>query len=225
MQPLVLLAGMNCTADLWAGCGVDDAITPQLTARSVDAQVDLLLSELPPTFVLGGLSLGAIVAMAIIARAPERVSGLCVVSTNAKAPTALQQESWHGWLDQLDGGAAPRDLQKQIIGSLLTPAVAASRPDLVERTLRMGDETGASALRAQLQMQTTRVDLRPGLARVAAPTLVVSGADDAICPPSFHTEIAAAVPGARMVTLEGGHLLPLERPDAFGALVRSWRPR
>ncbi|MFE1646669.1 alpha/beta fold hydrolase [Microbacterium sp. P01] len=225
MQPLVLLAGMNCTADLWAGCGVDDAITPQLTARSVDAQVDRLLSELPPTFVLGGLSLGAIVAMAIIARAPERVSGLCVVSTNAKAPTARQQESWRGWLDQLDGGAAPRDLQKQIIGSLLTPAVAASRPDLVERTLRMGDETGASALRAQLQMQTTRVDLRPGLARVAAPTLVVSGADDAICPPSFHTEIAAAVPGARMVTLEGGHLLPLERPDAFGALVRSWRPR
>ncbi|MFE1665101.1 alpha/beta fold hydrolase [Microbacterium sp. P02] len=225
MQPLVLLAGMNCTADLWAGCGVDDAITPQLTATSVDAQVDRLLSELPPTFVLGGLSLGAIVAMAIIARAPERVSGLCVVSTNAKAPTTLQQESWRGWLEQLDGGAAPRDLQKQIIGSLLTPAVAASRPDLVERTLRMGDETGAPALRAQLQMQTTRVDLRPGLARVAAPTLVVSGADDAICPPSFHTEIAAAVPGARMVTLEGGHLLPLERPDAFGALVRSWRPR
>ena len=71
--PLVLLPGMNCTADLWAGCGVDDALTPVLAEQSIDTQVDRLLAELPPLFVLGGLSLGAIVAMALVVRAPERV--------------------------------------------------------------------------------------------------------------------------------------------------------
>ena len=85
--PLVLLPGMNCTADLWTGCGVDDALTPVLDEQSIDTQVDRLLAELPPLFVLGGLSLGAIVAMALVARAPERVARLCLASTNAKAPT------------------------------------------------------------------------------------------------------------------------------------------
>jgi pimeloyl-ACP methyl ester carboxylesterase len=87
----------------------------------------------------------------------------------------------------------------------------------------MADATGTTALRAQLQMQSTRVDLRAALRTVTVPTLLVSGAQDAICPPQFHAEIAAELPRARLVTIDGGHLLPLEQPAAFGALLRTWR--
>ncbi len=225
MTPLVLLAGMNCTADLWTGCGLDDALTPKLTRSSIQAQIDALLAELPWRFVIGGLSLGAIVAMALVARAPERVAGLCVTSTNAKGPTPAQQHSWRAWVARLDAGERPRALQAEIVAELLSPAAAADRPDLVERTLAMADATGSEDLRAQLLMQTTRTDLRPALRKVEVPTLVVSGAADAISPPAFHIEIASALPHGGVVTLDGGHLLPMERPEAFGALVRSWRER
>ena len=223
MLPLVLLPGMNCTADLWAGCGVGDALTPALEEQSIDAQVDRLLADLPPRFVLGGLSLGAIVAMALVARAPQRVERMCLVSTNAKAPTPEQQASWRKWVDRLDRGESARTLQSDILGALLSSASTRGRPDLVERTLAMADATGAAALRAQLQMQSTRVDLRSALREVTVPTLVVSGALDAICPPRFHEEIADELADARIVTIDGGHLLPLERPDAVGALLRAWR--
>ena len=225
MPPLVLLAGMNCTADLWTGCGVDDALTPELTEPSIHLQVDRLLDELPPRFILGGLSLGAVVAIAVVARAPERAVGLCVTSVNAKAPTSEQQQSWRTWRARLDAGEPPRALQAEIVADLLSPATVRDRPDLVERTLAMADETGSDNLRSQLLMQSTRTDLRPALAQVGIPTLVVSGAEDAICPPAFHTEIASALPHGGVVTLDGGHLLPMERPEAFGALVRSWRER
>ena len=223
MLPLVLLPGMNCTADLWTGCGVDDALTPVLGEQSIDTQVDRLLAELPPRFVLGGLSLGAIVAMALVARAPERVERLCLVSTNAKAPTPEQRASWRTWIDRLDAGESARSLQTDILAALLSPDAARDRPDLVERTLAMADATGTATLRAQLRMQSTRVDLRPALRDVTVPTLLVSGAQDAICPPQFHAEIAAELARARLVTIDGGHLLPLERPDSVGALLRAWR--
>jgi len=87
----------------------------------------------------------------------------------------------------------------------------------------MADETGTARLRAQLLMQGTRVDLRPALRDVTVPTLLVSGAQDALCPPEFHVEIAAQLPRARVVTIDGGHLLPLEQPEAFGALLRGCR--
>jgi len=225
VPPLVLLAGMNCSADLWTGCGLDDAITPVLAESSVVAQVDRLLSELPPLFVLGGLSLGAVVAMALAVRAPERAAALCLVSTNAKGPTSAQYAEWQEWVDRLDAGESPRDLQAGILGALLSPAAMAASPELVDRTLAMADDTGSAVLRRQLEMQMTRTDLRPDLPRVEVPTLVVSGAQDAICPPEFHTEIASRLRRGRVVTLEGGHLLPLERPDAFGELVRMWRER
>lgn len=225
MAPLVLLAGMNCTADLWSGCGLDDALVPDLVEDTMTAQVDRLLDELPPTFVLGGLSLGAIVAMALAVRAPSRVAGLCLVSTNAKGPTEVQRASWNDWIAQLEAGVSAADLQRSILEGLLSPAVVGTRPDLVARTVAMGRATGSARLAAQLRLQLTRTDLRRGLGGVAAPALVVSGASDAICPPRFHMEIAAALPNARVVSLDGGHLLPVERPEAFGALVRSWRAR
>ena len=222
MLPLVLLPGMNCTADLWTECDLGEALTPMLSEESIDAQVDRLLAELPPLFALGGLSLGANVAMALVVRAPERVVRLCLVATNAKAPTVEQRTSWQNWIDRLDAGESARSLQADILPGLLS-SDAANRPVLVRRTLAMADATGPARLRAQLRMQSTRIDLRPALRAVSVPTLLVSGAEDSVCPPEFHLEIAAALPRARVVTIDGGHLLPMERPDAFGALVRGWR--
>ncbi|MEV7610868.1 alpha/beta fold hydrolase [Microbacterium sp. NPDC089320] len=225
--PLVLLAGMNCTTDLWADAGFDSSegggvIRPVLDRPTVSYQVAALLGDLPDTFVLVGHSLGGIVGMALALAAPQRVAGLVLVSTNAKAPTEPQRSGWREWLSRLDAGADARALQQSILSPLLGAELVADRPDLVERTLRMGSDTGDALLRTQLEMQLTRVDLLARLGAIAAPTLVVSGLDDAICPPHFHTEIVSAMPDARLVTLDAGHLLPLERPREFGRLVRSW---
>ena len=222
--PLVLLAGMNCTAELWIGCGVDDALTPVLDRPTIDEQVEQLTDTLPERFVLGGLSLGAIVAMELAVRAPERVAGLCLASTNAKAPTDAQQAGWREWTRQLDDGATAAELQRSILPALLS-AEGLARPDLVTRVVAMGEETGERMLRAQLLLQSTRHDLLARLPGVRVPALVISGTADAICPPTFHTEIAAALPGARVVAVDAGHLLPLERPDEIGALVRAFRTR
>ncbi|WEK61746.1 MAG: alpha/beta hydrolase [Candidatus Microbacterium colombiense] len=220
--PLVLLAGMNCTDDLWADAGFTSGIRPVLDRADIDEQVAALRADLAESFVLVGHSLGAIVAMALALAAPERVAGLCLVSTNAKEPTDLQRDGWRSWLAQLDAGVPARELQQSILNPLLGAEVVDRRPDLVARTLQMGDDTGAELLRAQLEMQLTRTDLLGRLHELRMPVLIVSGLDDVICPPHFHTEIASEVAGARLVSLDAGHLLPLERPWEFGELVRAW---
>ncbi|MGN7970598.1 alpha/beta fold hydrolase [Microbacterium sp. 22296] len=220
--PLVLLAGMNCTPELWTGCGLDEALTPAVDADDMNTQVDRLLEQLPDAFVIGGLSLGAIVAMAVTVRAPERVLGLCVTATNAKAPTPAQRAGWARWRDRLSAGETPADLQAEILPVLLSERVRATRPDLVKRTLRMAEQTRDAVLAAQLRLQATRVDLLPGLDAVRVPSLVIAGRDDALCPPGFHDEIADALAGSRREQLDAGHLVPLERPAEFGALVRDW---
>lgn len=223
MTPLVLLAGMNCTADLWAGCGVDDALTPPLTESSIDAQVERLLDTLPDRFTLGGLSLGAIVAMHLAVRAPERVSGLCLVSTNARPPTPGQREGWRAWVDRIDAGTSAWELQSEIVDALVPLSAGQGRAVLVERTLAMGIDTGAQTLRSQLLMQGTRTGVGPALRALRLPALVCSGSADGICPPQFHEEIASDLDGARLMRLRAGHLLPMERSTAFGTVLRGWR--
>ena len=226
MIPLVLLPGMGCSPDLWSGLELDaDPVTPVLEEPDLDAEVDRLLALLPPRFALAGLSLGAIVAMALVRRAPERVERLALVSTNAPAPTPAQHAGWAEQRRTLAERGA-RALQTGLLAHLLSPAVVAHRPDLVQRTLAMADDVGDARYDAQLRLQGTRVDERPGLRAVRCPTLVLAARQDRLCGLERHTEIAGLVPGATLaVVADCAHLAPLEQPAAVSDHLRRWLDR
>jgi pimeloyl-ACP methyl ester carboxylesterase len=220
---LVLLPGMNCSAALWSGLEIGPALTPKLTEPFLDRQVERLLDQLPPRFCLAGLSLGGIVAMAIARRAPQRVTRLCLMSTNPYAPTADQRRSWTRQRTELAGGLSARELQQSMLADLLSPETLATRPALVERTLAMADEVGVADLDAQLRLQATRVDERQELANLKCPTLIVAAAHDALCSLDRHIEMAALIPGAELVILDCAHLSPLECPDEVSKHLTRWR--
>ena len=223
MPPLVLLPGLNCSARLWSDLDLGPATTPVLSEPTLDAQVDRLLDELPPRFALAGLSLGGIVGMALVRRAPERVLRLALLSTTARPPTSQQYAGWTRQRAALAAGASARDLQRELKAALLSPESRVSRPDLVQVTLGMADEVGAATLDAQLRLQSSRVDERPALGRVRCPTLIVSGRQDALCSPGRHVEIHGLVAGSELVTLERcGHLSTLEQPAAVQEALLRW---
>jgi len=63
--------------------------------------------------------------------------------------------------------------------------------------------------------------LAPG--SIKCPTLVLVGDDDQATPPELSCEIAAGIPGSRLVVIaDSGHLSTLEQPQrVMGALV-AW---
>jgi pimeloyl-ACP methyl ester carboxylesterase len=221
-EPLVLLPGMNCSASLWAGLNLGPSVTPLLTEPTPEAQVTRLLDELPRRFSLAGLSLGAIVAMALIRTAPERVSRLCLLSSNPYAPTQAQRSAWLQQRSRLASGSTARELQAELLTVLLSPE-AQARMEIVNATLAMADEIGEDILDAQLQLQATRVDERPQLGRIRCPVLVVAAHLDALCGVERHREIQALIDDAELVVLEGaGHLSPLEVPQDLTRYIEAW---
>jgi pimeloyl-ACP methyl ester carboxylesterase len=221
--PLVLLPGMNCSPRLWDGVLADlggpEVVHGELDRPTLDGCVDALLERLPDRFALAGLSLGGIVAMALVRRAPHRVARLALLSTNARGPIPSQRAAWAAQREALAGGATARDIQRDLLPVLLHRR----GPALDATTLAMGDDTGSATLDHQLAMQSTRIDERPALAAVAVPTLVLAPAEDRICPLDRHEEIAARIPGADLQILPGvGHLSTLEAPGEVAAALRAW---
>ncbi len=66
-----------------------------------------------------------------------------------------------------------------------------------------------------------RIDGRPHLSRIAGPTLVLYGREDASAPLTLSEELAALVPGARLAVAERcGHMSAMERPAEVTAALR-----
>jgi pimeloyl-ACP methyl ester carboxylesterase len=87
----------------------------------------------------------------------------------------------------------------------------------------MARAVGAEAFARQQNAVMHRPDARPGLPRVACPTLVVVGADDTVTPLDRAEEMAGLIPNARLEVVEkSGHLTPLEQPGAVSALMAAW---
>jgi len=224
---LVAVPGLLLDQRLWERqtplLGHDREVQVPLLRRhaSIAAMAHAVLAEAPERFALCGLSMGGIVALEIVRAAPERVTRLALLDTQARADTA---ESTAGRREMLDlaqrRGFEP--VIEQLLPRLVHPRL---RDDAPTRRLlhEMAETIGLEGFEAQQEALIGRIDQRPNLPAIACPTLVLCGRQDALTPVDRHEEMAAAIPDATLVVLpECGHLSPLERPDMVTAQLRAW---
>jgi 3-oxoadipate enol-lactonase len=154
--------------------------------------------------------------MWLAAHAPERIERLVLIGTSAHMPPA---EAWRERAAAVRQAGSPEVVADAVVDRWLTPAFAAAHPDVRARLRGMLAATPADGYAACCGA-IERMDLRPDLPRIAAPTVVVSGAEDPATPVEHQQRIAGAVPGARHeIVSPAAHLAPVERPDAVNPLI------
>lgn len=163
-----------------------------------------------------GLSLGGMVGMWLGANAAERIDRLVLLCTSAYMPPASM---WQQRAATVRRAWSVQPLVDSVIERWLTPAFAGAHPDEV-RTLRsMLANTPAEGYAACCEA-IERMDLRPDLARITAPTLVISGSDDPSTPPEHQRVIADAIGGSRHETITpAAHAVAVEQPGAVNDLI------
>lgn len=225
---LVLLPGMLCDAGLFAHqtehlAEVAEVGVGDLTRDdSVGGMARTVLDGAPERFSLAGLSLGGIVAMEVMRRAPERVERLALVDTSPLPPRPDQLETWDGFERMTAEGRFMEVTTERLMPALVHPS-RQGEPDITNAIERMAENVGEEAFLRQLSAQRGRPDSRESLARIECPTLVLCGRQDALCPFALHEEMAGTISGAVLVPVEGcGHLSSLERPEAVTAVLRYW---
>ncbi|WP_322780423.1 alpha/beta fold hydrolase, partial [Frankia sp. Cas4] len=185
-------------------------------ARDVLAVLDRIELDLGVTRVhLAGLSLGGMTAMWIAAHHPQRIARLALLCTSAHLPPAKARFARATTVRR--DGLGP--IAEAVVQRWVTPGLAARDPGLVAALVAMLRCTDAESY-AQCCEAIATMDLRPDLARIAAPTLVIAGADDPAIPPEHLQTIANGIAGARFEVLgNAAHLATVERSGEVARLL------
>lgn len=226
---LTLLPGLACDAALFEP--LHPALQPHAELRVSDVHTRFeslpemaaaLVDELPPgPQRLVGCSMGGMLALHAALLAPQRVAGIALLGTTARADTpellALRSQAC-----ELFAAGRMDEVLRANVAFAFHPQQAGDAA-LVRCYLQMVGRAGAAQLIRQNRAVMARADLRARLADITCPTLVAVGDADRLTPADHAAEIAGAIAGARLVSIVGaGHMLTLEQPGAVAQALLDW---
>jgi pimeloyl-ACP methyl ester carboxylesterase len=245
-QPVVLLHAFPMDHCLWsaqrqalaqAGYRV---ITPDLpgfggsalppTPPSLDTMADAVAELLDhlgiERAVVGGLSMGGYVTMALLRRHPDRLSAIVLADTKAAADApeaAANRETVAAAVEAAGTAAGTAD---GMLPNLLGATTWASRPEVVATVRRwIGAQPAAGVAWAQRAM-AARPDSLTDIGAFGRPVLVLYGCEDTLSPAADAAAMAEAARsggGATVVEIPAvGHLSAVEDPDAVTHTLLGW---
>ncbi|HYZ64583.1 MAG TPA: alpha/beta fold hydrolase [Acetobacteraceae bacterium] len=181
-----------------------------------------------------GTSYGGMVGMAHAARYPDAVSHLVLVVTAAHAgliERAREIVAQRGTAEQrqvcetLWAGGFQTTEELQHYYAVMGPLYSRRYDPGVAETIRGRSPPSPEPLNRAFGPDgfLRRFDLRPELSRITAPTLIVAGRHDWICPPEFSEEIHRLIPGSRLrIFEESSHSIRVDEPEALMAEIRDF---
>jgi len=158
-----------------------------------------------------GLSLGGFIGQWLGIHAPQRIDRLILSNTAAQlGPVSVFDE-------RIAAVRAALDMREPAEGFLANwfprQMLDAGGPviDKFRAMLLATDRNGLAGLFAAVR----DADLRRTIRLIEAPTLVIAGRDDTVTSAQHGTDIAAAIPGARLLTLPTVHFSNIERRQEY----------
>lgn len=226
MIPLVLVPGFMCDARLFAPqiavLANDRDVLPVVpVADTLAGMADEVLAAAPRRFALGGLSMGGIVALEIIARAPERVARLALMDTTPLADAPANHSVRTRQIADVQAGHLDTVMRDELKPAYLVESPA--KPAILDLCLDMARGLGPEVFRTQSLALRDRPSHEATLARIDQPTLILCGRQDRLCPVARHQEMHAAIPHSHLEIIDdAGHLPTLEQPERTTAALARW---
>ncbi|MFP5308373.1 MAG: alpha/beta fold hydrolase [Actinomycetes bacterium] len=184
-------------------------------ARDLVTVLDRVAPDRPVLLV--GHSMGGMVVQHAAALVPERVAGVVVSATRARAGGQLT-EVVDRWEADVAAGRVGRFLRDALEVSYTGAELLRRRMAL--RLFGVPEVDGLVERHAALSAATRTHDATAVLGRVTAPALVLAGRLDPLAPPEAAAELADALPDARCVVLDGvAHGFPEQARGRYVAEV------
>jgi pimeloyl-ACP methyl ester carboxylesterase len=227
-ERLIMIPGTLCDAALFQyqtrdlSDIADCEVANHSSSDDLKAVAANILKAVEGDFSIMGLSYGGIIAFEIWRQAPQRIKRLILMNTNHKAPSEKARTTQQRFVGMAYLGEFREITTHFLKDTLLHPDHAKSL-EIREIVLQMALNIGRDAFVRQVKAQLARPDSTTDLPNIKCPTLIITGAQDDVCPVFLHQEMADLIPNATLKIMGNcGHLSTLEQPEIVNECVREW---
>ncbi|UVC07554.1 alpha/beta hydrolase [Rhizobium sp. TH2] len=165
--------------------------------------------------IVVGNSVGGSCALEVASIAPERVAALVLIGTNARhRPNPELHASALHILEQAGVEAA--------WATFWNPLFADSNAEARSEALQLALSHPSEDIARGVSVFHTRPDREALLSKLEIPVVFVTGADDTAPGPESSARQTGLTRNGRLHVIEDcGHYVPMERPEAFNAILRD----
>lgn len=209
------------------GNGLSDRTVDEISFDAFVSDLEAVVDAAGLTrFALLGVSQGCAISIAYAVRHPERVSHLILyggfaLGWNKRARSADQKEEDAALVTLMRlGWGKENPAFRQLFTSQFMPGATKEQADWFNEMERI---TVSADVAVRIFQVAGETDVTALLPQVSVPTLVLHARDDARVPFEAGRRMAAGIPGARFVTLEGRNHLFLDSDPAFGQFLEHTR--
>lgn len=227
MKTLIMLPGMMCDERLFAPQiahlhgQFDIQMMPTHAFESMGELAQDILQKAPDDFALLGLSMGGIVAMEIIRQARHRVSHLALLDTNPLAERDDVKLRREPQISKVQNGELTSVMRDEMKPNYLVDS--ADKPKILNLCMDMAEGLGPQAFINQSIALRDRPDYQETLAKFDAPSLILCGREDLLCPPMRHELMHGLIEGSTLKIVDhAGHLPTLEQPEIVNQAIDGW---
>ena len=190
-----------------------------LGAPSIDSVADAILADLDhrgiDRAVLGGISLGGYVAMAMLRKRPEIFEAAICCDTKASADTELARENRFRMAKAVTDNPQEcgRILQQAMLPGLLGQVTRDTRPEVVAQVSAWLDDADPKAVAWYQQAMADRAESLTALGALDIPVLILWGSGDTLSPEADQMAMLQVLRRGQEVKIAGaGHLSIVEQP-------------
>ena len=209
------------------GNGLSDRTVDDISFDAFVSDLETVIDAAKVTrFALLGISQGCAVAVAYAVRHAQRVSHLILYggfalgrSKRARSPAEKDENAAMLTLMRL-GWGKENPAFRQLFTSQFMPGATKEQADWFNELQRI---TVSPEVAVRYLEAVGETDVTALLPQVSVPTLVMHARDDARVPFEAGRRMAAGIPGAQFVTLQGRNHLFLESEPAFGQFLEHAR--
>jgi len=165
--------------------------------------------------VLCGLSMGGYIALRTVERNPERVRGLILADTQAKADSNEAKLRRAAAIKSVKANGV-KAYAENFVKSVFAPQTLTNNKAVVEKIKRLIEGNSSLGIGGALLALASRTDTTGALPGIKVPTLILVGEHDSSTPPSASQEMHDKIPNSEMhVIPNAAHLSNLENPEEF----------